>query len=142
VALPVDGPAAVVGVEDGDLRVDGGAVERGAGFGELFAYVGDLGVDGSGCAVGSDEGSVELLLAVEGGAPLPVADGVSAVADVVPCHGADLALVERGVDGLPVDEAGLSLHDPEIFSQEAASEVVGGSVGIRVEVAATDVVVP
>ena len=37
VALPVDGPAALVGVEDGDLGVGAGSGEGGAGFSELFA---------------------------------------------------------------------------------------------------------
>ena len=85
---------------------------------------------------------MELFLAVEGGAPLPVGDGVGAVADVVPGHGADLAFVERVIDGGPVDEAGLGLHDPEVFAQEAAGEVVGGAVRGGVEVAAADVVIP
>ena len=43
---------------------------------------------------------------------------------------------------MPVDEAGLSFHDPEIFAEEAAGEVVGGAVVDGVELAGTDVVVP
>ena len=58
VALPVDGPAAVVGVEDGDLRVRAGSGERGAGFGEVFAELCDFGVERDGRAVGTDEGAV------------------------------------------------------------------------------------
>ena len=37
VTLPVDGPEGVVGVEDGDVGVNGGAGERGAGLGEVGA---------------------------------------------------------------------------------------------------------
>ena len=108
--------------------MDGGAGEGGAGFGEFCADLLDLGVERDGRAVGADEGAVVLLLAVEGGAPLPVADGVGAVADGLPGHGAGFAFIEGVVDGRPVDEAGLGLHDPEVFAEEAAGEVVGGAV--------------
>ena len=129
-------------MEDGDVGVDGGAGEGGAGLGELGAELRDFGVEGNGGAVGADEGAVVFLLAVEGGAPLPVGDGVGAVADVVPGHGADVALVEGVVVDVPVDEAGLGFHDPEVLAEEAAGEVVGGAVGDGVEVAGADVVVP
>ncbi len=142
VALPVDGPEGVVGVEDGDVGLDGGSGEDGAGLGELSSYLRYFGVEGDGVAVGSDQCAVVLLLAVEGGAPLPVGDGVGTVADVVPGHGADAAFVEGVVVGRPVDGAGLGLHDPEVFAEEAAGEVVGGAVGDGVELAGADVVVP
>ena len=83
-----------------------------------------------------------FLLAVEVGAPLPVGDGVGTVANVMPGHRADAALVEGVVVGVPVDEAGLGFHDPEIFAEEAAGEVVGGAVVDGIELAGADVVVP
>ena len=54
VALPVDSPAAVVGVEDGDLGVGAGAGEGGAGFEEVGANLGDFGVERDGGSVRSD----------------------------------------------------------------------------------------
>jgi len=64
------------------------------------------------------------------------------VADVVPGHGADFTFVERIVVWGPVDEAGLGFHDPEVFAEEAAGEVVGGAVVNGIEVSGADVVVP
>ena len=140
--LPVDGPAAVVRVQNRDLRVDAGPRQRRTGLRELLADLRDLGVDRDRSSVCTDQGAVHLFLPIQIGAPLPIAHRVGAVADIVPCHGAHLALVENGVDRRPVDEARLRLHDPEVLAQEASRQVVGGTVAVRIEMPAADVVVP
>ena len=91
VRLEVDGPARVVVVQDGDLRMGRGAGERGAGEFEVAAKLRDLRVDGQRLAVGADDGAVVLLLPVERAAPLPVEDRVGAVADGLPRERARLA---------------------------------------------------
>ena len=106
------------------MGVGRGAGEGGAGFREFVADLLHFGVDGDGLAVGADEGAVVLLLAVEGGAPLPVLDGVGAVADGLPGHGADLALVEGVLIGRQLTKPGCGLHDPEVFALVAADKVV------------------
>ena len=83
-----------------------------------------------------------LLLAVQRAAPLPVTHGVGAVADGLPRHRADFALVESVVDLRPVHEAGLRLHHPEVLSLEPAGQVMGSAIADRVEMALADVVVP
>jgi len=54
VSLPLDGPGAVIGVEDGDIRLNGGTGEGGTGFGELFAFLRDFGVEGDGGTICAD----------------------------------------------------------------------------------------
>src|SRR6185437_9239253 len=67
---------------------------------------------------------------------------VGAVSDRLPRHGAHLAFVERVIDGRPVDEARLRLHDPVVPPLPAAHEVAERAVAIRVEMSLPDIVVP
>ena len=64
------------------------------------------------------------------------------MSDVVPGHGADLALIEKVVDVRPVDRAGLRLDHPEILSLETARQIMGGAVASGLEMALADIVVP
>ena len=70
----------------------------GLAFSNSFPICAISGYSGSGVAVRPDQRSVILLLSVQRAAPLPVAHRVGAVSDVVPRHGAHLALVEPVVD--------------------------------------------
>src|SRR6185312_9523284 len=94
------------------------------------------------CAICPDDRTVILLLPVECAAPLPIADGVGTVADVVPRHGANLAFVERGVYVRPVDRTGLRFHHPEVLALEAARKVVSRAILYGIEVTLSHVVIP
>ena len=83
-----------------------------------------------------------FLLAVEVAAPLPVADGVGAVADVLPRQGTRFTFIQIVVDGCPVHMAGLRFHDPEILLLEAACQVIGRTIFVLVDVTLADVIIP
>ena len=83
-----------------------------------------------------------LLLPVERAAPLPVAHRIRAVPDGVPGHLAHLTAVQRIVHRRPVHKARLRLHHPEVPALETAREVMHDAVPQRVQMAASDVVVP
>jgi hypothetical protein len=64
------------------------------------------------------------------------------VPDVVPSHGAHLALVEPVIDVGPIHAAGLCFHHPEILSLEATRQVMRRTVAHRIKMSLPDVVIP
>src|SRR5208283_1523722 len=129
-------------MENGDFGFHECAREKGTRFCEFLADLGDLCEKWNRSAIRTEKRAVILLLAVQGAAPLPVADGVRTVANGVPGHGTDFALIEGVVDARPVHGAGLRFHHPEILLLEAARQVVGEAVLRGVEMALANVVVP
>ncbi len=100
--LPIDRPAAVVGMQDRDIRPHDRPRKHRTCLGELLTKLLNLGVERNGRTVGSDQSAVIFLLTIERAAPLPVAHRVSAVTDRVPRHRTHFALVQCIVDGRPV----------------------------------------
>src|SRR4029077_14714190 len=123
VLLPLDGPATVVGVEDGNLRAHRGVGEGGGGLLEFLADLRYFVEEWNGRSIGSHDDAVILLLSAQGAAPLPVADRVGAVTDVVPRHRAHFSFIECVVDARPIDRPRLRFDDPKILLLEAAREV-------------------
>ena len=140
--LEVNGPPAVVGVQESDVGNYGRAAEGILDGGKFAANLRDLRVERGGSAVGSNQSAVVLFLSVERAAPLPVAHVVGTMRNCLPGHGSDLSLVQEVVDARPVDGAGLSLNHPEVTALEAARQVMGQTVGGWVEVSTADIIVP
>ena len=142
VQLEIHGPAAVVGMQQGDLGDGRGAGELCADGGEIAAELSNFVVERDGRAVGADERAVILLLSIERAAPLPIADFIGAVADVLPGHGADFAAIQKIIVARPVHGAGLRFDHPEIALLESAREIVRETFAIDAHVAGANVVVP
>src|ERR1700730_15852939 len=140
--LPVDGPAAVIGMQHRNFGFHRRSRQRRAGLGKFPADLLGFGIQRNGRAVRSQQRAVVFLLAIQGAAPLPITHDVSAMYDGVPGHGTHLSFIERVVDGPPVYRARLGLHDPEILAFESASQVMCESVLGWVEVSLAYVVVP
>ncbi len=93
VFLPIDSPAARIGVQQRDFGLHARAAQEIRVAVEFLAERSDFFIHRNGLAVRADEDSVILLLSVERAAPLPVADVIRTMRDGLPGTRANFALV-------------------------------------------------
>ena len=142
VGLEIDGPAAVITHDNGNLCDRFCARESRRCPFEFAADAANFVVDRKRRAIGADERAVVLLLAVEGVAPLPIEHCIRTVTNSLPGHSAGFAGIERVVDWSPVHRTGLRLHHPEVLTFPTSHEVMHGAVAGDIQMAFAYVVVP